>query len=98
MKPEKILEALDALDDLIVENFAVAPRKVDTSVPNTLMPAREKAAHLRLMIETTRELLVEGRREKVMRWLGFIQGAVWTLGFASIDTLKDMNKPSEGET
>jgi hypothetical protein len=30
------------------------------------------------------------RREKVMRWLGFIQGAMWAGGYISIDTGKQV--------
>lgn len=33
------------------------------------------------------------KMEKAMRWLGFVQGALWMEGFCSIDELKDMNKP-----
>jgi len=36
------------------------------------------------------------RMEKFMRWLGFLQGAMWANGLYSIDELKSHNKP-EGE-
>jgi hypothetical protein len=29
---------------------------------------------------------------KEERWLGFIQGVLWTIGLASIDELREMNK------
>ncbi len=29
--------------------------------------------------------------EKINRWLGFIQGALWAMGVASIDDLRDIN-------
>lgn len=29
--------------------------------------------------------------EKINRWLGFIQGALWAMGVASIDDLRDVN-------
>lgn len=35
----------------------------------------------------------EHRREKAMRWLGFVQGALWALGKAPIEDLKNMNRP-----
>jgi len=28
-----------------------------------------------------------------MRWLGFLQGAVWAFKLANIDNLKGMNRP-----
>ncbi len=30
--------------------------------------------------------------EKLMRWLGFIQGALWVLGFYSIDEMREHNR------
>lgn len=38
----------------------------------------------------------EERREKSMRWLGFVQGALWALGLSQIEDLKNMNRP-DGE-
>ena len=31
-------------------------------------------------------------REKVMRWLGFIQGALWAMGIYTVDELRAHNK------
>jgi hypothetical protein len=39
------------------------------------------------------KLVDEGRREKAMRWLGFVQGVCYALGYASIDDLKTMSMP-----
>lgn len=36
-------------------------------------------------------------REKAMRWLGFVQGSLWSLGYRSVDELKDMNRSTEEE-
>lgn len=48
------------------------------------------------MIPKVREFLREGKREKLMRWLGFMQGAWWTAGVYSVDELKAHNMP-DGE-
>lgn len=50
--------------------------------------------HMRGMIPKMRVLLAEGRREKLMRWIGFIQGACWHMGIFSIEELKEHNRPS----
>lgn len=34
----------------------------------------------------------EHRREKAMRWLGFVQGTLWGLGISTIDEMKSMNR------
>jgi hypothetical protein len=39
--------------------------------------------------------LADGRgtpTNKLMRWVGFMQGVMWSLGVASIDELKDANR------
>jgi hypothetical protein len=35
----------------------------------------------------------EGRIEKAMRWLGFLQGVLWARGFYSLDDLKNHSRP-----
>lgn len=49
--------------------------------------------HLREMIPKVRVFIEEGRRDKVFRWLGFMQGAMWMLGIYSIDEMKAHNAP-----
>jgi hypothetical protein len=54
--------------------------------------------HLVFMLEEIPKLLDEGRTEKAMRWLGFVQGAIWAYGLVSIDDLKSSNRPDERST
>jgi hypothetical protein len=35
------------------------------------------------------------RREKSMRWLGFVQGFLWAMHVATIDELKSVNRPPD---
>ena len=39
----------------------------------------------------------EGRIGKAKRWLGFIQGCLWTSGVHTLDDLKNHNQPDEPE-
>ena len=41
------------------------------------------------------KFLKEGRREKVMRHLGFIQGCLLSTGHLTIDDLKNHNRPDK---
>lgn len=51
-------------------------------------------AHLATMPDRMRPMLgVPEKREKLMRWLGFMQGALWALGVADLETMKRMNMP-----
>jgi hypothetical protein len=49
--------------------------------------------HLRGMIPRLRALIAEGRREKVMRWYGFIQGALWAADVFTVEELKAHSNP-----
>lgn len=49
--------------------------------------------HLRYMFEEMRKMISEGRTEKAMRWLGFVQGVLWTTGAFSLDDLKNHSRP-----
>lgn len=48
--------------------------------------------HITWMLGRTVELMNEGRREKAMRWLGFVQGYLWANGLAGVDEMKDWNR------
>jgi hypothetical protein len=64
---------------------------------NMQMPSpldhRRAAEHMLSMIERLEGLIAEDRREKVMRWYAFIQGAFWGLGIATVDELKEHSRP-----
>jgi len=49
--------------------------------------------HLLYMLQETAKLVKEDRREKAMRWLGFVQGALWVAGLSTIEEMKDLNRP-----
>lgn len=57
-------------------------------------------AHALYMIHEMRIFLVEGRREKLMRWLGFLQGVLWMGNYYTLEELANHNRPDvpeEGE-
>ncbi len=83
MTPDKIRQAFAACHSKLPGDRYVARRGGNTF------------EHLLFMCEEG-ALYVEHRREKAMRWLGFVQGALWVLGCADIETLKNMNRPDEG--
>lgn len=57
-----------------------------------LAPAPEEVlSHARWMCGQVREFVAVGRMEKAFRWLGFIQGALWSLGRGSIDDFREDN-------
>lgn len=52
-------------------------------------------SHIAYMCEGAIEFVNEGRVEKAMHWLGFVQSACYFVGFYSIDELKEQSRPAE---
>lgn len=90
MTDEKILEVLDLYDWFLIQSSTV--RRMGDSHGQ----ARDRE-HLIQMIPQMREFVAEGRREKVMRWIGFMQGAFWAYELFSIEELMAHNKPYDEE-
>lgn len=74
------------------------------SFPQKLMPVQEKtlpegralttldkAQHALFVSREIYTILEEGRREKAMRWLGFLQGYLWAIGATTVEQLKTLN-------
>lgn len=87
----------------VLKNYA---KKLDHIVPGEMSedlkslplsrvgrPAFE--GHLAYMCQTAIELVRDGRTEKAMRWLGFIQASLYILGYFTIDDLKDHSRPDQ---
>ena len=75
----------------------VLPEKIDLSRVNTVFEISrgsiKEIAHLKHMIVEMREMPINNEEdlEKLMRWIGFMQGALWGIGYFSIDNLREMN-------
>ena len=63
---------------------------------STFKPVRKKnevdAQHIRFMTEEIPRILDEGKIEKAMRWLGFMQGYLVSLGIYTLEEVKEHNK------
>jgi len=51
--------------------------------------------HVKFMCEEAQRFVDQGRLEKAMRWLGFIQGCFWKSGIFTLDELEDHSRPDE---
>lgn len=49
--------------------------------------------HCMGMLNQIDDFVNEGRLEKAFRWLGFVQGVLWSNGMFSLDDLKNDNRP-----
>ncbi len=63
---------------------------------NILSPNIDCAlAHCNHMLDKMEIFIQQDRLEKVFRWLGFIQGCLWSFGIYTLDDLKNDNRPKE---
>lgn len=53
--------------------------------------------HCCQMLDKMEQFLDEGRRDKVFRWLGFLQGCLFATGQFSIGEMADHNRPDPGK-
>lgn len=78
----------------IMLTAAIAEAQAALSLPRNHM--RRHTHLLDVMIPTMRvmndEEAAPKEREKLMRWLGFMQGAMWDMGYYTIDELKNHNR------
>jgi hypothetical protein len=98
MTKERTIEALDACAKVIYElDRGLVPERCRTELRGGGLPFRERHQHILYMVETAKNFVEIGKTEKAMRWLGFIQGAMWGNGYIAIDDLKQMNMPKGEE-
>lgn len=87
MTPEKMVATIDYYSRYIQElGIEADPYPHNRVVRNP----RLALGHLLSMTPKMRQLVEGGRRDKFMRWLGFLQGALWMAGHETIDELKDI--------
>lgn len=86
---------ISEMDNWLEDNYPqVIPKKIDGDNYATMSDiedgSSDQAAHLKWMIGQMKEMDSE-TREKLMRWIGFMQGALWSLGFSSINNFREVN-------
>lgn len=88
MDAADVARAGQAIREMVTKRYPAA----------TARPHVNEPCHLLYMLDCIDAFMSEGRREKAMRWLGFAQGTVWALGWATIDEMKEHNRPREAAT
>lgn len=94
MTGEKVDEAAGRCAEMLLKIYPQL--KAERAEETYSFPAKiredfflKMGAHLLYVRGQISILLAEGRTEKAMRWLGFLQGALWMTG-VPLATLKDM--------
>lgn len=90
MTPEKIREVIERYRAEFVRRN-IAKRKIPDGKED--LTGQERMQHCHWMLDQMLVFLEEGRREKVMRWIGFIQGVLWDRGVFDLEDLKNHSRP-----
>lgn len=85
MTNEKVLEAVKfyqkRLPDVMSKmNLPVAPARINLDQDTASLSRTEILNHLLWMLNEIPSLIKQERKEKAMRWLGFVQGSLFTMG------------------
>lgn len=86
----RILRALLRTEDLFSTGRELTP--VRHNEHHTVNSDEDLVSHLRWMVLALPSLVEEGHKDKALRWLGFVQGALWAKGLATISDLKSCNR------
>ena len=92
MTSEQTIEVLE-LYDRSLSGFPALRASPKDRQP---MPS-ESLAHARWMCQEAIALVRAGKADKANRWLGFIQGVLWSAGTFTIDQMKEHNRSKEGD-
>ena len=57
------------------------------------LSTNDKISHFKFMCDEAQSFADQGRVEKAMRWLGFLQGVLWMSGRFNLDDLKKHSMP-----
>lgn len=96
MTPEKVLEVLDLYEAAFARSgIGAGQMKFDIKLSGSVQPTLLALGHCNGLIDDMRRFVAEGRMDKVFRWLGFIQGVLWTNGWYTLAELMDHNRPPD---
>lgn len=87
MTGEKVKEVLDKYESRLQVNGFKPIRGADKA------HLFDRINHLTWMCIEARSFVDQGRLEKAMRWLGFIQGAFWAFCLDTVENMKLDNTP-----
>lgn len=103
MTNDKILSVTKLYREFLIAKFACKPVKWRgvgyvgeiESPDDVALDVFDNSLWMCNQIDT---FVLEGRREKAFRWLGFLQGVFWMLGIYTIDQMADHNRSDTDDT
>ena len=90
MTKEKVQEVIDGYKKAL-ESLKVKPERHEIDVLSTTL--LNKLNHCYWMINEAESFLKDDMIEKAFKWLGFVQGVLWSTHLYTIAELADHNRP-----
>lgn len=87
MNATQILEVLKKYEESLI---SIEPNRADYDL--RLPPQKEALEHASFMCGEIRKLVAQLEYGKAHRWLGFLQGVLWTHGIYSINDMRAHNR------
>jgi hypothetical protein len=84
---------IEKIDAVLTKYIVALQDKGVTPRRHSEMAIPSRLSHVMWMCIDLKGWLCEEKKEKAMRWLGFIQGALWSSFVYTIEDLKQHNKP-----
>jgi len=91
---KRIFLSLHSIENTL-KNFNLSWLKLITMYDDRHCDRRIALNHAFSMLSEMENFLKEGRREKFFRWLGFLQGVLWSFSEFSLNELRNHNRPPE---
>lgn len=91
MDGEKILEVISIYRAYLTKDFG--PYKIDYPHDRHVLHPNQVLGHCYGMLDQMEEFVEQGRMDKAFRWLGFIQGCLWSQTCYTLEELKEHNRP-----
>jgi hypothetical protein len=92
MTSEKVLQVIETYRKFFID---MGVGKADYPHDDLLRGVEIGFEHCHGMLDKMVGFVHEGRMEKVFRWLGFIQGVLWSNRACTLTDLQNDNRPTE---
>lgn len=100
MTPQKVRQCLQYLSVTIAHlgDGTLHPERMVSHCmagASSTATLRDTLAHL-LWMTTEARTFPDDKIGKMNRWLGFVQGSLWAMGYVTIEQMKNLNMPLSG--
>jgi hypothetical protein len=93
MTEDRVRFSVQQLEKVFLEHW---PEAIPYQAAEVSMPVN-RVGHMLWMCKQILLFLQDGRREKALCWLGWVQGAVWAMGVLTIEEMKQDNKSEDSD-